>query len=251
MSEYNAFAKYYDTLTFNVDYKKRAEYFDKIIKKYKKTENNILLDLGCGTGSLSQELDSLGYDVIGVDNSPMMLDMAIEKKFESGKNIQYLCQDIKNIDMFGTFGVCICALDTLNHLNTLEEVKQVFDKVSLFSEKGSVFVFDINTPYKHREVLKNNVFVYDTKEVYCIWQNDFVGGENNKVDIYLDFFAKEENGLYSRQSEDFSEVAYNIEDVLKILEDSNMKVFDCFEGDSFENIRENSQRAVIVSGKEN
>lgn len=100
MSGYNVFARYYDDLTRNIDYRKRAEYFHEIIRKFKTTENNILLDLACGTGSISEEMSKLGYDVIGVDNSQEMLGIALDKKFDSGLNIQYLCQDMRNIDMF-------------------------------------------------------------------------------------------------------------------------------------------------------
>ena len=100
MSGYSTFARYYDELTANIDYRKRGEYFNAIIQKFKTTKENILLDLACGTGSISEVMADLGYDVVGVDNSDEMLNIALDKKFESGRNIQYLCQDMRRLDMF-------------------------------------------------------------------------------------------------------------------------------------------------------
>jgi len=133
MSHYSAFARYYDELTANINYKKRAEYFNEIIKKFKTTQGNILLDLACGTGSISEEMAKLGYDVIGVDNSDEMLGIALNKKFDSNLHIQYLCQDMRQLDMYGTIDVTICALDSLNHLENINDVKEVLKKVSLFA----------------------------------------------------------------------------------------------------------------------
>lgn len=133
MSGYSVFARYYDSLTANIDYKKRAEYFNDIIGRFKKTSGNILLDLACGTGSISEEMAKLGYDVIGVDNSDEMLGIALDKKFESGLDIQYLCQDMRTLDMFGSFDIAICALDSINHLGRLSDVEKVFRNVAFFS----------------------------------------------------------------------------------------------------------------------
>ena len=155
-SNYNFFSYYYDKLTQNVNYQKRAQYFQKVIEKYLGEEKCILLDLACGTGSLSEEFAKMGYDVIGVDYSEEMLNIALDKKFDSGLNIQYLCQDMRNIDMFGTVKVTVCALDSINHLSSLEDIKKVFEKVSLFTEPGGIYIFDINTKYKHKKIFTAN-----------------------------------------------------------------------------------------------
>ncbi len=134
MSGYSAFAAHYDSLTANIDYKKRAEYFHEIIKKFKSTAGSILLDLACGTGSMSEAMAVLGYDVIGVDNSDEMLNIALDKKFNSGLNIQYLRQDMRRLNMYGSIDVTLCALDSINHLPNLNDVKNVFRSIALFSE---------------------------------------------------------------------------------------------------------------------
>ncbi len=246
MSGYSVFARYYDELTANINYKKRAEYFNEIIKKFKTTTGNILLDLACGTGSISEEMTRLGYDVIGVDNSQEMLGIALDKKFESGLNIQYLCQDMRNIDMFGTIDVTICALDSINHLASVDDVKKVFERVSLFSEYNGLFIFDVNTLYKHRKILANNTFTYETDGLYCIWENS-LNPDNDEVKMNLEFFEREENNLYSRSSDSFSEKAYSEETIEKLLSENNFEVIAKYGDDTFNSPSETSQRIIYTA----
>ncbi len=246
MSGYSAFARYYDDLTANIDYGKRGRYFDEIIKKFKQTEGTILLDLACGTGSISEVMAELGYDVIGVDNSDEMLGTALDKKFDSGHNIQYLCQDMRKLDMFGTIDIAICALDSINHLSSLSDVKKVFENVAFFSELNGLFIFDVNTTYKHRHILANNTFTYETDNVYCIWENTLVP-ETDEVKIDLEFFEREENGLYSRSSESFSEKAYSEEDIERLLKESGFELLGKYGDDSFSAPVEDTQRIVYAA----
>lgn len=246
MSGYSVFARYYDELTANIDYVRRGEYFHEIIKKFKATKENILLDLACGTGSISEVMARLGYDVIGVDNSDEMLGMAIEKKFESGLNIQYLCQDMRKLDMFGTVDVIICALDSINHLANLNDVRKVFEGAAFFCEMNGLFIFDVNTLYKHRKILANNTFTYETDNVYCIWENT-LNAETDEVRMNLEFFEREENGLYSRSSESFSEKAYSEEDIEKLLEESGFEVLAKYGDDTFKPPTETSQRIIYAA----
>lgn len=246
MSGYSVFARYYDELTANIDYVRRGEYFHEIIKKFKETKENILLDLACGTGSISEVMARLGYDVIGVDNSDEMLGMAIEKKFESGLNIQYLCQDMRKLDMFGTVDVIICALDSINHLANLNDVRKVFEGAAFFCEMNGLFIFDVNTLYKHRKILSNNTFTYETDSVYCIWENT-LNAETDEVRMNLEFFEREENGLYSRSDESFSEKAYSEESIERLLEESGFEVLAKYGDDTFEPPAETSQRIIYAA----
>ena len=246
MSGYSAFARYYDELTANIDYKKRGEYFHEIIKKFKSTKDNILLDLACGTGSISEVMAGLGYDVVGVDNSDEMLGMAIEKKFDSGLNIQYLCQDMRKLDMFGTIDITICALDSINHLSSLNDVRKVFEGVAFFSELNGLFIFDVNTLYKHRNVLANNTFSYETDNVYCVWENT-LDPDTDEVRMNLQFFEREDNGLWSRSSDGFSEKAYSEEDIEKMLADCGFELLAKYGDDTFSPPEETSQRIVYAA----
>lgn len=247
---YNNFSYYYDDLTKNVDYKKRASYFHEIIKKFNGNTLGILLDLACGTGSISEEMAKLGYDVIGTDISEGMLNIALDKKFDSGLNIQYLKQDMRNLDMFGTIDNTLCVLDSLNHLPTLEDIKQTFSKVSLFAEPNGLFIFDMNTPYKHREVLSNNAYIYETDNVFCAWENYYnQDSKNNQVDITLNFFEYGENDSYQRYTEEFSEWAYNIQDILNILDSVGLKLLAMYDDDTFNPVHEKSERIIFVARK--
>ncbi len=248
ISGYSVFARYYDDLTANIDYKKRAEYFDAIIKKFKTTKENILLDLACGTGSISEEMSRLGYDVIGVDYSEEMLGIAIEKKFDSGLPIQYLCQDMREIDMFGTVDVTICALDSINHLANSDDVAKTFKRVSLFAEPGGLFIFDVNTLYKHQNILANNTFTYETDNVYCVWENT-LSKSGDEVKMNLEFFELEENGLYSRSSDSFTESAYSVEFIDGLLIESGFEILARYADDTFSSPIDNTQRIVYVARK--
>ena len=235
MAGYSVFARYYDQLTANIDYRKRAGYF-----------NDILLDLACGTGSISEEMARFGYDVIGVDNSDEMLGIALDKKFDSGLDIQYLCQDMRRLDMFGTIDITLCALDSINHLNSISDVKAVFENVAFFSEIGGLFIFDVNTLYKHRNVLANNTFTYETDNVYCVWENTLVP-ETDEVKMQLEFFELEENGLYSRSSDAFSEKAYSEEELEKLLTDAGFEILAKYGDDTFDPPAADSQRIVYAA----
>ncbi len=245
---YSAFAGFYDELTGNISYKERANYFDAIIKEFH-TEGPILLDLACGTGSLSVELSRLGYDVIGVDNSADMLSVALEKKYETGEDILYLCQDMTELDLYGTVDTTICALDSINHVTDPKAVRKIFQNVSLFTVPGGLFIFDVNSPYKHREVLGNNTFVYDCENVYCVWQNEYEE-ESGIVNISLDFFSyDEESDSYQRSSERFKERSYEPAWLEQLLDKCGFDILALYADDSREAPKEDSQRLIYVARK--
>lgn len=242
---YNNFAHYYDGLTTNISYEKRALYFHQIIKTY--FENaSLLLDLACGTGELSTEFAKLDYDVTGVDISAEMLSVAIDKQYENDTNILYLCQDMTNLDLYGTMDVAVCALDSLNHITSDEKIQKIFKRLNLFITDNGLLIFDVNTPYKHKKILANNTFVYDMENVYCVWQNSLNENDDSIVNISLDFFEK--NGdIYRRSSEEFKEKAYSIENLTKWLNNADFDVIKIYADDSFEDVNETSERMIFVA----
>lgn len=251
MSGYNSFSYFYDKLTSNISYKHRAEYFDMLIKKHGGTKN-LLLDLACGTGSLSEEFSKMGYDVIGVDASEEMLNEALNKKFESGLNIQYLCQDMTELDMFGTIDVTICALDSINHLTCINDIQKTFKKVNLFCEPNGLFIFDVNMPYKHKNVLADNTFIYDLDDVFCVWQNNFnAESDDFKVDITLDIFEKNENGMYQRYYDELSEIAIQREKIEEMLTYAGFTVIAVYDFDTLNPPMNESEKLVFVAKKSN
>jgi ubiquinone/menaquinone biosynthesis C-methylase UbiE len=246
---YENFSRYYDGLTENVCYQERAAYFDRMIRRFSESAGNVLLDLACGTGSMAEEMSRLGYDVIGVDFSYGMLNRAMEKKMKSGLPIQYVCQDMRQLDLYGTVDAVICTLDSLNHLETFADVETVFRSVAENLESGGVFLFDMNTPYKHREVLGEQIYLYDTEDVYCVWENHYVP-EQHTVTITLDFFAKTADGSYQRSGEQIVEHAYEPEAVAAALERVGLTVLGCYHADTEEPLRPDSQRMIFAARKE-
>ena len=247
MSGYGSFAYFYDRLTENVPYAQMAEQIERLTARFGGKTDGILLDLACGTGSLSEALAKRGFDVIGVDGSDEMLNCAFDKKFDSGLPIQYLCQDMRRLDMFGTIDVTVCALDSINHLESKEDVLEVFKRVSLFCDPDGLFIFDVNTLHKHRDVLAGTAFIFSYKNFYCGWQNEY-DKTDDSVHIWLDFFENE-NGVYRRYNEDFREIYISPDEITELIKQAGMKIVGVFDGYTNEPLNENSERAVYVCRK--
>ena len=227
----------------NAEYQKRCDYLCELLKRHRH-DFGITLDLACGTGSLTRLLAKKGVDVYGIDASAEMLCEAMEKSAEEGLNILYLRQKMQNIDLYGTINTCICTLDSINHLTDEKDVAKTFDRVGLFMDDDGLFIFDVNTVYKHRRVLCDNAFVYETDKVFCVWQNSL--SENDVVEINLDFF-EEENGVYYRTSESFCERAYSDECIRKMLSDAGFETEAVYGDLSFDMPKNDEQRVIYVA----
>ncbi len=244
---YEVFADYYDRLTGNVQYRQRAEYILRLLAKHNH-EPGLTLDLACGTGSLTLELKKMGVDIYGIDGSADMLSVALQKAADEGEQILYLCQRMQSIDLYGTIDTCLCTLDSINHMTNKGDVQKTFNRVSLFMNEGGLFVFDVNTVYKHKEVLSDNVFVFDTDEVYCVWQN--TPQEDNVVEISLDFFIPEGQNYY-RMNETFRERAYTVQELTQMLSEAGFALEGIY-GDMTELApKEEEQRLIFVARKTN
>lgn len=243
---YGNFAEFYDSLTDDVDYKKRTAYLLRLFKKYSK-KPTLLLDVACGTGGFSNHFAKEGIEVIGVDMSEEMLAVAREKSFDLGCDVLYLCQKAEELDLYGTVDGAVCCLDSLNHITDYRNFCKALKKVSLFLEAGCLFIFDLNTEYKHRSVLGDNVFVIENEDVYCVWANKFKE-KNLKVDITLDFFVNEGDKYY-RLSEQFSERAYTMDEVKSALQKAGFEIVEIFDDGTEKPLGEKSQRAVFVTRK--
>ena len=243
MSGYHIFSQFYDNLTFNVDYEKRAEYLQSVLSLWGH-EAGLTLDLACGTGSMTVALKQRGWDIFGVDGSQEMLSVAMDKAYDNELSILFLCQQMENLDLYGTIDTCISTLDSLNHITDKATLQKAFDKVALFMNPDGLFVFDVNTVYKHRQILGNNTFVYDTDEVYCVWQNSLK--ENNVINIELDLFEKTD-GAYTRHTERFKERAYEIGELKEMLKKSGFETLDVYRDMTTEPIGACDDRAVFVA----
>lgn len=250
MASYSRFALYYDILTKNISYKDRATYFNKLIEKYSindSKDSSVLLDLACGTGSLAEQFCRQGYKVIGVDKSQEMLTMALEKKIDKGLDIQYLHQDMTKLNLYNNIDVTVCALDSLNHINDLDAVKKTFAGVYKFTKPDGIFIFDVNTKYKHKNVIGNNTFVYDAEQVYCVWQNTYVE-EKSKINIHLDFFERQ-GDFYLKSEEDFSETAFDTSELESALKEVGFEVITEYDYDTMNPVKDNSEKIIFVAKK--
>lgn len=242
---YENFAAYYDKLNENVGYESRTEYICSLFNKFDKMPS-LLLDLACGTGGFSNCMANRGISVIGVDMSYEMLCEARERTEKQGNDIMYLCQDAAKLDLYGTVDGAICCLDSLNHITDYEKLCEAIARVSLFLEKDRLFIFDVNTPYKHKEILGDNTFVLESEDIYCVWQNEYCG--NNVVEINLDFF-EENNGVYHRTSERFSERAYTGDELKNGVEKAGLKIEAVYEEMRDTAPTDRSERIIYVTRK--
>ncbi len=245
---YSFFAEFYDKLTVNADYKKRADYLTELFKKHSHSPG-LTLDLACGTGNMTIELRKRGWDIFGADASAEMLMIAQNKAFESGLDILFVNQKMQELELFGRIDSCICTLDSVNHITSKKELQKAFEKVSSYLAPGGLFVFDANTVYKHSTILGDNCYIYDMDEVFCAWQNSFIK-RNNKVIITLDFFEKREDNSYIRSSEQFSERAYTFEEIKEMIEMSEMKIEAVYDDLTFAPPVQETQREIYVIRKE-
>ncbi len=239
---YGDFAEAYDALTFNVPYDEIAEYYSEILCGL--TNGRRLLDMGCGTGNLSLRMAALGFDVIGQDASEEMLTIAASKSAD----IRWICQNMSETELGEPADTIISTLDSVNHLQSTEEMEQCFRAVSRNLKKGGVFAFDVNTVYKHREILGSNTFVYDVDGVYCVWQNEFDQSDNS-VGIELDLFFEEDDGAYTRGYESFREVAVSEDELRRRLERAGFQIVEIWEYLTHSIPNERSEKLMVVARK--
>ena len=246
MDSYSQFAFVYDRLMNDVDYKGRTAYLLKLFKKFGKVPS-LLLDVACGTGGFSNQFALKGIEVIGIDMSEEMLLVARENSEELETDVLFLCQKAEEIDLYGTVDGAICCMDSVNHITDIKKLKKAFEKVALFLEEGCLFIFDVNSVYKHEHVLADNTFVIEEEDVFCVWQNEY-NKEKLITDISLDFFVDNSNG-YDRYSEDFSERAYTEDELEMLLANSGFKI-EAVYGDMTEKEPDNEcQRLIYVARK--
>ncbi len=246
MSAYDDFSLCYDELMQDVDYFGRTDYILKLFEKYDR-KPTLLLDLACGTGNFSFEFAKNGIEVIGVDPSEGMLCAAMKKLENKADNPIFLNQSAEELDLFGTVDGAVCLMDSLNHITDKLALQEAFNKVSLFLEKDRLFIFDLNTPYKHKNVLGNNTFIKEGENIFCVWQNSSEDGIT--VDIFIDLFVENKNGSYERYSEEFSEVAYEESEIDEILCTAGFLKVAVLDADTKKCVKEDTERVLYIVRK--
>lgn len=224
MGSYESFAGVYDLFMDNIPYEEWSEYLIGLLKEYG-VEDGLVLELGCGTGSMTRLLTSAGYDMIGVDNSPDMLEIAMEKKMEDGQDILYLLQDMRQFELYGTVKAVVCVCDSINYITDEEDLLEVFRLVNNYLDPGGIFIFDMNTEYKYREIMGQNTIAENREDASFIWDNYYDEEEKiNEYDLAL-FIPEERDGevLYRKYEEVHYQKAYDPDTVKRLLKQAGMK----------------------------
>lgn len=214
MDCYTSLAGGYDSLTEDVQYEKRAAFLQKLLAKSTIPVHTVL-DLACGTGTMTCLLAEAGYEMIGVDLSEDMLSEAAGKTVSPGKIPPiYLQQSMEELDLYGTVEAAVCCLDSINYLTDARALKRALQRLHLFVAPGGVFLFDVNTPCKLRS-LDGQVFLDEREDLYCVWRADF--DRRSRICTYgMDIFERQ-GKLWRRSLEEHREKAWEVEELKRFL----------------------------------
>lgn len=261
MGMYQDFAAVYDTFMDNTPYELWGERLDGLIRKYGvsrperdaedilDSERNLVVDLGCGTGTLTELMYQKGYDMIGVDTSEAMLNIAMEKKEKTGSEILYLMQDMRELDLYSTVGTVFSVCDSLNYILEEEELLTVFSLVNNYLFPGGIFVFDFNTDYKYREVIGNTTIAENREDCSFIWENLYDPEEEiNEYDLTV--FVREED-RFRRFTETHLQRGYTPEQISRLVRQAGLKILEMTDDETGEEAGPESQRVLVVACREN
>ena len=244
MEAYTGFAEVYDVFQDNVPYEEWCSYVTGLLKEYQ-VMDGLVLDLGCGTGSLTGLMARSGYDMIGIDNSGEMLQIAMNKRNASGLDILYLLQDMRGFELYGTVRAVISICDSMNYMMEYEELVEVFRLVNNYLDPKGVFIFDLNTEYKYRELLADNTFAEDREESSFIWNNFY--DEEDKVNEYdLTLFVKE-GELYRKFEETHYQRAYGLDQIQQAIRDGGMEFVAAYDACTRNPVQQDSERIYVIA----
>ena len=247
MNAYTGFAQVYDLFMDDVPYDKWCGRITAALKE-RDIDGGLVLDLGCGTGSLTERLAAAGYDMIGVDSSDEMLEIAYSKKMESGADILYLCQDMREFELYGTVRAVVSVCDALNYATGEGELLTVFRLVCNYLDDDGVFIFDMNTLYKYREILGENVFAENRDEGSFIWENYF-DPETGINEYDLTFYIRGADGRYDRFEETHFQRAYEIPRITELLDEAGFAVDSMDDSDSGDAVSDQTLRVLFTARK--
>lgn len=246
MEAYTSFAEVYDTFMDNVPYEEWAEYLAELLQEYD-IEEGLVLDLGCGTGSLTEILAAKGYDMIGADGSAEMLEIAMEKKAQSGHDILYLLQDMREFELYGTVRAVVSVCDCVNYITDEKELEQVFRLVNNYLDPEGIFIFDFNTEYKYKEILGEQTIAEDREDCSFIWDNYYYEDESmNEYELTL-FIKEQDSNLYRKYQEMHYQKAYTLDAMRELVEWSGLEFVTAYDAYTRKAPTETSERICVVA----
>lgn len=210
------------------------------------SERNLVVDLGCGTGTLTEMLYAEGYDMIGIDMSDSMLEKAMDKKAESGSEILYLCQDMRELELYSTVGTVISVCDSINYLTEEEDVSLTFSLIHNYLYPNGLFIFDFNTDYKYREVIGDTTIAENRDDCSFIWENFYDPDE--KINEYdLTIFVEEEGGLFRKFSETHFQKGYDRKQIEEMLIANGFDIVKMIDSDTENEADDESERIFVIA----
>ncbi len=244
MEEYSALASVYDEFMDDIDYEKWSDFIEDTLKTYN-IENGLVLDLGCGTGRLTELLSDKGYDMTGVDGSQEMLQQALQKRDISKKDILYLNQDMRDFELYGTMRAIVSTCDCMNYITDINELKDVFRLVNNYLDPKGIFIFDFNTKKKYQNIGDASI-AENREDGSFIWEN-FYNEEEAINEYQLTLFLPTGTGLYKKYEENHIQKGYELSEIKKAVEDSGLVFLNAYDGYSSNPADDNCDRIVIVA----
>lgn len=245
MEAYTSFALVYDDLMNNIPYQEWTNYVIRLLKQYGVCDG-LLLELGCGTGSMTQLLAKQGFDMIGIDNSIEMLEIAQEKAIKDNFDILYLNQDMREFELYGTVNACVSICDSMNYILELDDLAEVFRLANNYLEPSGYFIFDLNTEYKYQTQMADFTIAEDKEDHSFIWENYY--DEAEKINEYdLSIFIKEEDDLYRKYQETHYQRAYSLDEVKEAIAKGGMEFVTVYDAFTFDPPKENSERVYVIA----
>ena len=246
MDAYTSFASVYDTFMDNIPYEEWTEYVISILKEYG-VNDGLVLDLGCGTGNMTELLAKAGYDMIGVDNAEEMLEIAMEKRAQSGYDILYLFQDMREFELYGTVKAIVSICDSVNYITEEEDLLEVFRLVNNYLDPKGVFIFDFNTIHKYRDILGNQTIAEDREDCSFIWDNYYYEEEQiNEYELSL-FIREEDSELYRKYQETHFQRAYDLETMKRLIEQSGLEYITAYDAFTKNPSTAESERIYVIA----
>lgn len=252
-SAYSSFAAVYDTFMDNVPYDEWGQYLCGLLEEHGICKG-LVLDLGCGTGTMTEYLADRGYDMIGVDNSEDMLEVAMEKRVQSGHDILYLLQDMREFELYGTVRAIVSICDSVNYITEQEELRQVFYWANNYLDPDGVFIFDFNTEYKYKEILGDQTIAESREDCSFIWDNYYYEEEHiNEYELSLFIrdpeLSENEGEIYRRYQETHYQRSYTLEEIKGLLTAAGMRFVAAYDAFTRDMPSETSERIYIIAGK--